>query len=164
MKTITAYCSIEDGKLVLRNPELFSAQIAETKDTESCLLTIQGGDKRSNQQNAYLFGGICKTVAERLNQDGWQYESYDIYKWIENKWCKIDMLNTKTGEIKPKTARLRYLPADMFSGVIDAARRYFMDATGIYIQTPAEFYGMSEQNYDLWKLGQLTYAEAKSKL
>lgn len=64
---------------------------------------------------------------------------------------------TKTTYTKP----LKEQPPERFWEIIEQVRIDYMRRLGIHINTPAEHYKLSEQAYDLWKLGKINFGQAR---
>ncbi len=119
------------------------------------------GNKRTPDQNAYMFGAICNPLKVRLNQDGWDFTEYGVYKWLENKFSKVDMVNEKTGETFETIKPLKELSTEEWDEIVTTnIRNYCEHNLGIYIELPHEYYKMTLEAYNLWKKGEITFKQA----
>ena len=157
---IKSYGEIKYGKFIPKMPEVYYQQLRDVGNIEHCLLTIVGGSKRTGDQNAYAFA-MCNAIASRLNMDGWDFSAYEVYKKIENDRCKTDKMNETTGQVIEVVRPLKEYDRSEFFEVIEQARQFYNEKLDIHIQTPAEFYGLTEDAYELWRHGAVTFTEAK---
>jgi len=164
MKKIESYGRIENGKKIYYNEDVHLQHIQEIGFANHFKETIEYGNKRTVDQNAYLFGAICKPILVRLIQEGWlEFSEYKVYKWLENKFSKVEMSNSKTGEVIETVKPLKELSTEEFDEVVMIdIRNYASEYLGIYIKLPHEYYKMSEEDYNSWKRGELSFKEALS--
>ena len=160
MTEIKAYGKIENGGFWPRNSKVYIQSLKDAGTVTDCLLTITGSNRRTLDQNAYAHA-LCNAIAVRVNMDGWNFTGYEVYKKIENDYCKVQHINSKTGESVYVVKPLKEYDTQSFFEVIEAARLDYMRKLDIHLSTPAEFYGLTEQAYDLLKLGTINYIEAK---
>ena len=160
MIEITAYGEIKNGAFFPRNSRFYLQQMKDAGNVSECVLTIKGSNKRTADQNSYAHV-VCQTVAHRLNQDGWDFSSYEIYKKLENDKCKALKRNEKTGKTHETILPLKKMDRVRFFDIVEAFRVDMMQKLQIEIQTPAQHYGITEEAYDLWKNSLITFVEAK---
>ena len=67
------------------------------------LCKLENKRKRSLPQNAYFHGPVLDIVRDVLRDCGWNWikTKGDAKKWLKNEFLKADMVNEKTGEVKP---------------------------------------------------------------
>lgn len=161
MIEIKAYGEIKNGQFWPRNSGRYLQQMKDAGNVNQVLLTIKGANIRTLDQNAYAWV-VCTSIATRLRQDGWQYTPGNIYKAIEDEHCWEQTINEKTGKIREVLVPLKEQPTDRFHEIIEQVRvGHMQNFPDNYIETPAEHYGLTEQAYDLWKLGKINFVEAK---
>jgi hypothetical protein len=160
MKEIKVFGEIKDGGFWPKNSDVYMEKLREAGDVNDCILTITGANKRSPDQNNYAFA-MCNVIAKRVNQDGWNFTAYDVYKKIEQEYCWTVATNEETGSTAKYLKPLKKHSPERFWEIIEEARLDYMQRLDIDIQTPAQYYGMTEKAYDLWKDGAITYAKAK---
>lgn len=165
MKKLETFGRIENGKKIYYNEEVHLQHIQEIGFVNHFKETIEYGNKRTPDQNAYLFGAICKPILVRLIQEGWvEFTEYKVYKWLENRFSKVDMSNSITGELIETIKPFKELSTEEWDEIVMFdIRDYASDKLGIYIKLPHEYYKMSESNYNLWKKGELSFKEAQRK-
>lgn len=160
MKDIKAFGEIRDGGFYPKNPKVYMEQIRQAGEVNDCILTIEGANKRSPDQNNYAFA-MCNVIAQRVNQEGWNFTAYDVYKKIENEYCWTVAKNEEKGTTAKYLKPLKEHSPERFWEIIEEARLDYMERLDIEIKTPAQYYGLSEKAYDLWKTGAINFAEAK---
>lgn len=160
MKTIKSFGKIENGGFYPRNPSVYYQQLKDAGNVHDCLQTIEGTNKRTIDQNSYAFA-VCNTVATRLNQDGWTFTAYEVYKKLENDKCIDIKQNEKTGKTFEYVRPLKEYDTDEFFDIVEEFRQEMMMKLQIHINTPAEHYGLTEKAYDLMRMGTITYLQAK---
>lgn len=160
MKEIIAYGEIKNGGFYPRNSNVYMQSLKDAGTVNECKLTIKGKNVRSPDQNNYAFA-MCNVIKERINQNGWNFTSYNIYKKIEFEYCKDIVKNEKTGKTKEVITELKKKSRERFWEIIEQARIDYMQRLDIHIKTPAQYYGLTEQAYDLWKSDAINFSEAK---
>lgn len=161
MIEIQTYGSLKDGAFWPRRSQTYLQQIQEAGNVHDCLLTITGINKRTIDQNSYAWV-VCNEIALAMRQSGWvEVTKDDIYYRIEEKHCKTTRMNEETGEIMETIKPLKKQEPDRFWEIIEETRVNAMQNLDVIIQTPAQHYGISEEAYDLMKMGVINYIEAK---
>lgn len=163
MGEIKHIASIDAGRLKFKNEAVFRQKIFDVYSANSVEVKITYGNKRSLDQNAYMYGGICDPIALRLWQDGWNFDSYEVYKFLENKFSKHEYVNEKTGETAWRTKPLKKLDTKQFSDVIEEIRMWSMHDLDLYLKTPAQYYELTEAAYEDWKNRIISFDEAKKQ-
>lgn len=160
MIEIKCYGEIRDGGFWPRNPDVYMEQIRKAGNVNDCLMTITGKNVRTPDQNGYAFA-MCSVIAERVNQDGWNFTAYDVYKKIENDKCWTMQKNENSEKTIKYLKPLKKHSPEEFWNIIEEARIEYMQRLDIVIQTPAQYYNLTEKYYDLWKSNAMSYAEAR---
>lgn len=161
MIDIQVHGRIENGGFYPHHSELYIEQLKEAGTVENCKLVITGKNKRTLDQNAY-FWEVCSIIAARMRQDGWDITKEHVYYRTQENYCKVEKVNPKTGKKKTFTEPLKEQDRKRFAEIIDRVRGTFMQQyPDTRIKTPAQFYGLTESAYDLWKMGTINYGEAK---
>lgn len=105
---------------------------------------------------------MCECIRVALATYGWvDFTSKNVYDWIEKRYCQSTSINEKTGETRQYCKELKNLDRQEFSDVQEKARLHYMEKLDIYIELPHEFYGITAEAYDLWRLGKIHFGEAK---
>lgn len=161
MKTIDAYFHIHKGRLNIYNREVLDQQIKDEGFVNFGKLSLEYGNKRTGQMNRYAFGGIINPAVVRLNQDGWDYSKASLYREIEETYCKREMVNEQSGEVREYIKPLKTMDGDEFMDVMYDFRAWFHSQfPDTYLKEPYEYYGMSYTDYGRWKRGDITFDEA----
>lgn len=162
MKTIEAFGKIEKGKLIIFDEEVFLQEVQEIGFVNHFHLVMEYGNKRTLDQNAYLWGGVVKAVRVRLLQEGYKYSASQVYKYLENRFCRVEEYNKKKGKVYEKTMAFKELSTDQFEEiVIGTIRDWAHENLNAYIKTPPEYYKMTPGAYDKWKRGEINLSQAQ---
>lgn len=163
MKKIKAFGEIKQGVFYPRNSAFYLQQIRDVGNVNECVLTIEGANKRTLDQNAFAWMMFGK-IAYAMQQKGYEDVTPEmLYRQAEERYCGVTLENKNTGGYLEMTKPLKSQPTDIFSNIIETIRTGFNenDAFDIYIETPAQWYGLTEEAYDLWKSGAINKFEAK---
>lgn len=161
MKEIIAYGEIKNGGFYPRNSNVYMQSMKDAGTVNECKLTIEGKNVRSPDQNRYAHA-MCNVINKKLKENGWTvFTAHNIYKSIERQYCKEIAVNEKTGKTEEVIKELKDKTPEEFWDIIEQARIDYMQRLDIKIDTPAEYYGLTEQAYDLWKASAINFAEAK---
>lgn len=161
MIEIKAYGKIENGVFYPKMQRPFQQAMKDAGNVSDCLMIIQGANKRSLDQNSYAWA-MCEAIRVALHTYGWtEFTSDDVYRRIEEKYCKTTQKNDKTGQTVEYIKPLKTQDAERYWQIVEQARLDYNEKLNIYIETPAQFYGMTEEAYDLWKSGAIDKFEAK---
>lgn len=162
MKEIKVFGEIREGGFWPKNPKVYMQKLKDAGEVNDCVMTITGKNSRTPDQNNYAFA-MCNVIAERVNQDGWNFSAYDVYKKIENDKCWTVATNEKTGATAEHLKPLKEHSRERFWEIIEEARLEYMERLDIHIKTPAQYYGLTDKAYDLWRADAISYATAKNK-
>lgn len=161
MKTIEAGGKIHKGKLKLHNEKVFKQSIQDIGFVSHVHLTLEYGNKRTVDQNSYLFGGVVEPIRIVLRQNGYDFSAHECYKYLENRFSRKrkhnDVTNTKYWAVIP----LKELDTDQFEKVvIGEIREWANQDLDIYIKLPHEYYEMTLDAYNQWKAKEITKKQA----
>ncbi len=163
MRQIQVFGHIDQGTLVFYNRNVFAQQVKEIGTVNHAIFTLEYGNKRTPDQNAYLWGGVINPIHVRYRQEGWEYTPEEIYRILENTFSVKEVVNSNTGEISSIVEPLKQLTTEQWDEVVMQRIRGFAEKDlGIYIKTPPEYYGISEGAYTEWKEGRISLEEAKA--
>lgn len=161
MKTLEAGGKIEKGKLKIHNKEVFQQAISDIGFVNHVHLKLEYGNKRTLDQNSYLFGGIIEPIRVRLRQDGWNFSSYQCYKYLENRFSKVEMVNENTSEVITAVKPFKELTTEEWDEIVMVdIRQWAQMDLGIYCKMPHEYYEMTLDAYNRWKMGEINKTEA----
>lgn len=160
---IRAFGEIKSGAFFPRNSAFYLQQMKDAGNVSDCVLTIEGANRRTIPQNNFAWMMFDK-IAYEMQQKGYEeVTSAMLYRQAEEKFCGVTVENKRSGKKLEFTKDLKSLPTDQFFDIIETVRVSFNEnpAFDVYIETPAEFFGLTEQAYDLLKSGAINYVEAK---
>lgn len=163
MNQIQAGGKIEKGELIIFNEEVFYQQIQDIGFVNHVKITLEYGNKRTLNQNDYLWGGIVTPLFNALVDIGWEYEyPKQVYYDLESNFCKQTIINKETGEERESFTPFKNMDTETFASAIDRIREWVNSSNkiDIYLKSPAEYYQMSEWKYEQWKRGEITRTEA----
>jgi hypothetical protein len=99
MQSLKTYCAIESGKLKIIHRDRFTKAITELKDGRYVLSLEKSYRKRSNPQNAVIWGYVYPMILDGLTDAG--FDGMDIEKvhdLMKLKFLKTQIVN-KDGEV-----------------------------------------------------------------
>ena len=117
---------------------------------------------RSSKANAYYWGAVCSTMLAELKSRGYEEaEIDDCHEILKKKHLpKVERVNKVTGEIYRVDGSSSKLDTVEFFEYCEKCRIYVIETFDCVIKTPAEYFGMSENHYELWKMGVITHKQA----
>lgn len=153
MKTIETYGKIVDGEFIRYNETLYRQKLKDIGNASDVKEVLEYGNKRTINQNAYLFGGVLDPVCYYLNQQGWEeLTPYRLYKKIENIYSVEEITNSETAEVQEVVIPLKEQDSETFWEIVEKVVQWARNK-GIAIEWPWEFYGMTEMEYANMKFG-----------
>lgn len=163
MKTIEGSGKIEKGNLIIHNENVFQQQIQDIGFANHVHWTLEYGNKRTIDQNSYLWGGIVTPLFVKLRQEGWEYKyPKQVYRELEEGFCKEEVVNRETGEVRETVIPFKKLDTEQFAEKVDQIRSWVNNSNKIdlYLKAPHEYYEMTWTAYDRWKQGEINKTEA----
>lgn len=85
MIKLSAYGQIKEGKLTLANRKRFEQELASFPDC-AVELIVKKKNRRSTQQNRYLFGVVYKEMEIRLKDLGNDVDTETIHEWCKQRF------------------------------------------------------------------------------
>lgn len=159
---IKSFGEIIDGEFYPRSPKRYKSQLQNAGNINQALLTIKGANIRTLDQNAYAWV-VCTAIADRMQDDGYQFTPDNIYRKVENAHCWEQTVHPN-GKTTEELIPLKEQPTDRFHDIIEQVRIGHMENyPDNYIETPAQHYGLTEKSYDLWKEGAISFVQAKKQ-
>lgn len=125
-------CQIQNGKLTFNRAKDF-ADYCKTLVGKELLLTLTDRKKtRSDNQNAYYWAVIIKTLS-----DEWGYETEEIHLLLKEMFIQKKFITVKGVEFEviPSTTKLS---TKEFKEFIEKIQRW-ASAQGVYLPDPNEF-------------------------
>ena len=164
MKKIESYGRIENGRKIYYNEDVHLQHIQEIGFVSHFKETIEYGNKRTPDQNAYLFGGIVKPVLVAYLEVGYNYTKEEVYHILEKAVGTVEVFNFITGKLELHPVKLKTLDTNTFWENCYEIREiiHSIENLNLYIKLPHEYYQMSEEDYNSWKRGELSFKQALS--
>lgn len=160
MKQIETYGKISRGNIVIFDSATWIEQLREIFECNHCKITLEYGNKRSLDQNSYCWA-LCTKMAVRMRQDGVDVTKENIYRQMEAVHCTREEYNPVTKQYTEYIDPLKHQDTDRFAEILEITRAKFMQVyPDTKLEAPHEYYGISKQKYDKWKMGQITRSEA----
>ena len=163
MKKIRAFGEIKNGGFYPKNSSFYLQQMKDSGNVSECVLTIEGANKRTIPQNNFAWMMFDK-IAYAMREKGYEEVTSEmLYYEAQQKFCGVTLENKRTGSYREFTKPLKSLATDQFFDIMETIRVAFNEnpAFDIVIQTPAEFFGLTENAYELLKTGVISFVEAK---
>lgn len=125
-------CRIENGKLVFNRTKDFADYCKTLVGKELVLTLTDAKKKRSDQQNAYYWAVIVKTLS-----DEWGYETDEIHLLLKEMFIPKKFITVEGIEFQviPSTTKLS---TKEFKEFIEKIQRW-ASAQGVYLPDPNEF-------------------------
>ena len=124
--------TVENGKLQLNDPESFKTWIATNLSGEVTVTVEKRTNKRSNQQNRYLWGVLLSMAADATGFD--EYE-------VKGILCKrfLTKVVEKNGKVYEATLGTSGLTTVEFNKFFEDCWRFAAEEWNIYIPDPSGF-------------------------
>jgi len=132
MATITAYGSVKDGKLTLANRKRFEADLKDFKDC-TVELSVKKKNRRSTQQNRYLFGVVYKEMEIKLRELGNDVDVETIHEWCKQKFNAKYILGPSAEVLTTIGDTTTEMNKEQFSEYIDKISRWASANLELYI-------------------------------
>lgn len=97
LSTITAIGYIKDGSLTITNRNRLSEELTRFKDC-AVELTIRKKNRRSNAQNAYIWGVVYKELEIRMRELGNDVNSDDVHDFCKERFNPKELIG-QGGEV-----------------------------------------------------------------
>lgn len=134
---LTTYGHIKSGKLILSNKGRFTNDLSKIKD---CVveIVIRKKARRSNPQNAYLWGVVYAELKYAFNNLGNNFSIDDVHEFCKQEFNKVAIAG-KDGEVigsKPGSTTL--MNKEEFGLYLDKIFLFANEYLGITIPLPNE--------------------------
>jgi hypothetical protein len=84
MNKVSAQATIKDGKLILRNQQIFEEELRDLSG-DVTLTVAEGRATRSGQQNRYYWSVVCKLISDFTGYTPEEVHEYYKKKFLSNK-------------------------------------------------------------------------------
>jgi hypothetical protein len=140
MNKLQSFANISGGVMKVIHRDKFNEAIKALSDGRYSITIEKVYSKRSNPQNAYLWGIMYKLVYEGLIDAG--YEKTDInmdwvHDYCKKAFLKSDVVN-KDGEVLEGVLSTSALTTVQFMQYISDIQKWASEYLGIYIPEPGE--------------------------
>lgn len=151
MPTLTAYATIKDGKLTLANRKRFEQDLTGFKDG-AVEMVIKPKNRRSTQQNRYLWGVVYKEVEIRLKELGNDVNPEVVHEFLKGKFLKKALLGEGGELIDEVPGSTAELNKEDFSNYVEAIAKWAAEYLGLCIPAPnTELVGNCEYGLVLYR-------------
>jgi len=140
MNKLETYGQIKDGKLHIIRRDLFMDSL-KTLPNCRCRITIEKVyKKRSNPQNAYLWGVVYPILLQGLNEVGYNeiLDIDEVHDFCKTRFLKKEVVNEYTGEIIQTIGSTKKLTTLEFSEYLDRIKQFADEYLHYYIPEPNE--------------------------
>jgi hypothetical protein len=118
---------IEQGKVIYNNPTRYLAQVHSLEGKRIECVLRQEKSKRSNQQNNYYFGVVCKVLGDYFGYDTEEMHDALKYKFLRKGAADLETVQSTT---KMNTAE--------FEEYLEKIRRWAATDYGVVVPLPNE--------------------------
>lgn len=144
MKSVTFPTKVINGT-ISSNRKPIKEAIASFDGKEIILTISKKSKRRSNDQNAYLWGVVYPIIKNGLKEQGYnQITTEQVHELLKGQFCKEEIVNENTGEIKTITGHTRELTTSQFMEYLEDIKQFASEELGCYIPDPNE---QSEINF-----------------
>lgn len=137
MKKLETYGTIESGKLKIIHKDRFTEAIKTLKDGRYRLTLEKVYRKRSNPQNAFLWGVVNPLVLEGLKVVGYDLDLDAVHDLLKFKFLKKDIVN-EDGEVLETIGSTANLTTSEFMDYLVEVKKWSMEYLNVYIPEPNE--------------------------
>lgn len=144
MKSITFPTKVINGA-ISSNRKPIKEAIAAFEGKEITITITKKSKKRSNEQNAYLWGVVYPIVKNGLKEIGYnQITIEQVHELLKGTFIKEDIVNELSGEVKTITGHTSDLTTSQFMDYLAQIKQFAAEQLGCYIPDPNE---QSEINF-----------------
>lgn len=144
MKSITFPTKVINGTISSNRKPIKEAIVA-FEGKEITITIAKKSKKRSNDQNAYLWGVVYPIVKNGLKEIGYnQITTEQVHELLKGTFVKEDIVNELSGEVKTITGHTSSLTTSQFMDYLAQIKQFASDELGCYIPDPNE---QSEINF-----------------
>lgn len=144
MKSITFPTKVINGT-ISSNRKPIKEAIASFEGKEITITIAKKSKKRSNDQNAYLWGVVYPIVKNGLKEIGYnQITTEQVHELLKGTFVKEDIVNELSGEVKTITGHTSSLTTSQFMDYLAQIKQFASEELGCYIPDPNE---QSEINF-----------------
>jgi hypothetical protein len=133
MKKVIASGTAKDGKLTLRNRQIFDEEIKGLSG-DVTITVAEGRPTRSNEQNAYYHGVVCKMISDFTGDTPDEIHCYYRDKFLSHK--KHIVIGSDDLEIEKATTTI--LSTTEFEEYLEKVRRHASVEINLYVPLPNE--------------------------
>lgn len=135
LSTITAVGYIKDGNLTITNRNRLAEEVRRFKDCP-VELTIRKKNRRSNPQNAYLWGVVYKELEVRMRELGNDVNIDDVHELCKERFNAKDLIGTGGEVIGNKGGSTTEMNKDEFGIYLDKIIAFALEYLDLVIPYP----------------------------
>jgi len=115
------------------------AEAIKSFEGKEIVLTIERKrKKRSNEQNAYLWGVVYPILKDGFYQIGYKLTTEQVHELMKQTFVKEDLINESTGEVKTITGHTSNLTTSQFMEYLADIKQFAAEELNVYIPDPNE--------------------------
>ena len=133
MKQASCLGTVKDGKLELRNPQIFKEELKGLFG-DVTLTVAEGRGKRSNQQNKYYWSVVCGTISDHTG-----YTPKEVHEYYKDMFLSEKKhITIGEDEREVETATTTRLTTKQFEEYCENIRRHASEKLHLDIPEPNE--------------------------
>lgn len=149
MKKLESYCKIRKGILTIVHKDQFKDSIKSMPDGKYKITIEKVYNKRSNPQNAYLWGVVYPLVKDGLIEIGFDEFKQDFELEMTHELCKFRFLKkeivSNDGEIIKTIGSTTKLTTVQFNEYVGDIHKWSSEYLNIFIPDPDPNYAETHQ-------------------
>lgn len=149
MKKLESYCKIRKGILTIVHKDQFKDSIKSMPDGKYKITIEKVYNKRSNPQNAYLWGVVYPLVKDGLIEIGFDEFKQDFELEMTHELCKFRFLKkeivSNDGEIIKTIGSTTKLTTVQFNEYFGSVHKWASEYLNIFIPDPDPNYAETHQ-------------------
>jgi hypothetical protein len=124
--------------LISSNRQPITEAIKSFEGKEIVLTIERKRKKRSNEQNAYLWGVVYPILKDGFYQIGYKLTTGQVHELMKQTFVKEDLINETTGEVKTITGHTSNLTTSQFMEYLADIKQFAAEELNVYIPDPNE--------------------------
>lgn len=142
-KPLSIPARVQSGKIQAAPTKLRSywKLVSEVFEGRPIEITVRDrGAKRSNNQNAYLWGAVYPSITGFFMSLGEVFSLEDTHEWCKTKFNQKPLFDPEADEYILVGGSTAAMNKEEFGEYIDKIRSYFQSTFHHYIPTPEDYY------------------------
>ena len=150
MIRLQTYANVKNGKLKVINSRLFKSEVGKLPDGSYTLIIEKQYNRRSNPQNAYLWGVVYPIVRDGLIDTGFDEFKQDYDLEMTHELCKFRFLKTEIvsedGEVMEIIGSTRRLRTVEFMEYLNSIGKWASEYLSVFIPEPDANYAETHED------------------